>query len=54
MSRTKLFVIAALMSFALVGIIYMQVNWILHDYEVIQQQFNLRVNDELHNVADND
>lgn len=52
MSRTKLFVIAALMSFALVGIIYMQVNWILHDYEVIQQQFNTRVNEALHNVAD--
>ncbi|HNR18638.1 MAG TPA: HAMP domain-containing sensor histidine kinase [Bacteroidia bacterium] len=52
MSRTRLFVIAALMSVALVGIIYMQVNWIVHDYEVIQEQFNTRVNEALHNVAD--
>lgn len=52
MSRTRLFVIAALMSVALVGIIYMQVNWILHDYEVIQEQFNTRVNEAMHNVAD--
>lgn len=52
MSRTRLFVIAALMSLALVGIIYMQVNWILHDYEVIQEQFNTRVNEAMHNVAD--
>lgn len=52
MSKTRLFVIAALMSVALVGIIYMQVNWILHDYEVIQEQFNTRVNEAMHNVAD--
>lgn len=40
------------MSVALVGIIYMQVNWILHDYEVIQEQFNTRVNEAMINVAD--
>lgn len=52
MSKTKLFVIATLMSIALIGIIYMQVTWIVHDYEVIQQQFNTKVNEALHKVAD--
>ena len=40
------------MSAALIGIIYMQANWILHDYHVIREQFNQRVNEALHNVAD--
>ena len=52
MNKNKIIILSACMAIALIGIIAMQVNWILHDYEVIQEQFNTRVNEAMHNVAD--
>ncbi len=40
------------MSLALIGVIAMQVNWILHDYHLKEQQFNQRVNEAMNAVAE--
>lgn len=39
------------MASAFIGIVSMQVNWILHDYNLKEQQFNQRANDALMAVA---
>lgn len=51
MNKKKISIIAVLMSLALVGVIVMQVNWILHDYHLKEQQFEQRVNDAMVSVA---
>jgi signal transduction histidine kinase len=52
MNKSKVIIISVLMALALIGIIAMQVNWILHDYHLKEQQFRQRVNDALYSVAD--
>jgi two-component system phosphate regulon sensor histidine kinase PhoR len=52
MNKTKVILIAVLMCCALIGVIAMQVKWILHDYHLKDQQFNQRVNEALYSVAD--
>ena len=51
MNKNKIIILSACMAIALIGIIAMQVNWILHDYHLKEQQFNQRVNDALTAVA---
>ena len=51
MNKNKIIILSACMAAALIGIIAMQVNWILHDYHLKEQQFNQRVNDALTAVA---
>lgn len=51
MNRNKIIIITILMASAFIGIVSMQVNWILHDYNLKEQQFNQRANDALMAVA---
>ena len=51
MNRKKIILISVLMSCALIGVIAMQVNWILHDYRVKEEQFNRQVNDAMMTVV---
>ena len=51
MNKNKIIILSTCMAVALIGIIAMQVNWILHDYHLKEQQFNQRVNDALTSVA---
>ena len=52
MNRKKIILIATLMSCSLIGVIAMQVNWILHDYHVKEEQFNRQVGEAMVAVVD--
>ncbi len=52
MNRKKIIWIAVLMSCSLIGVIAMQVNWILHDYHVKEEQFNRQVGEAMVAVVD--
>ncbi|MBS1763711.1 MAG: HAMP domain-containing histidine kinase [Bacteroidetes bacterium] len=51
MNKSKIILITILITGSFIGIISMQVNWILHDYHLKEQQFNQRANDALMAVA---
>ncbi len=50
-NKSKIILITILITGSFIGIISMQVNWILHDYHLKEQQFNQRANDALMAVA---
>jgi hypothetical protein len=52
MNRKKIIWIAVLMSCSLIGVIAMQVNWILHDYHVKEEQCNRQVGEAMVAVVD--
>lgn len=52
MHRNTISLIIVIMSIALLGIIFLQIYWIKHDFSIKEQQFDQQVTDVLHAVSD--
>lgn len=52
MQKNKITLIIVLMSLALLGIIFLQINWIRHDFIIKEQQFDQQVSEAMNAVVD--